>query len=62
MIGRSEKYFYWIIFLVKIVCFMHVLRWLGVGRAEKNFKVGIFLNKTLLGLGNLGYRKQATVL
>ena len=24
------------------VCFMHVLRRLGVGRAEKNFRVGIF--------------------
>ena len=29
-------------FLVKNVCFMHVLRWLGVWRAEKNFvRVGL---------------------
>ena len=32
--GRSVKKFY-IIVLVKNVCFMHVLHWLGVGKAEK---------------------------
>ena len=39
------------------MCFVHVLHRLGVGRAEKNFRVGIFLNKNLLGYG---YRKQTT--
>ena len=34
-VGKSVKKKICIIFLVKNVCFMHVLRWLGVGRAEK---------------------------
>ena len=34
-VGRSVKKIFCIIFLVKIVCFMHVLRWFGVGRAKK---------------------------
>ena len=33
-VGRSVKYFL-INFLVKNVCFMHVLRCFGVGRAKK---------------------------
>ena len=32
-VGRSVKEFFWIIFLVKNLCFMHVLRRLGVRRA-----------------------------
>ena len=35
MVGRSVKFFFFIILLVKNVCLMHVLRWLGVGRVEK---------------------------
>ena len=34
-VGRSAKKKICIIFLVKNVCFMHVFRWFGVGRAEK---------------------------
>ena len=34
-VGRSVKRFFWLIFLVKNVCFMHVFRWLGVGRVKK---------------------------
>ena len=35
-VGRSaKKFFFCIIFFVKNVCFMHVLHWLGVGKAEK---------------------------
>ena len=36
-VGKSVRifFFFCIIFLVKNVCFMHILRWLVVGRAEK---------------------------
>ena len=49
IVGRSEKNLFFLhYFLVKDVCFMHVFRWLGVGRAKKNFWVEIFLNNNLL--------------
>ena len=49
-VGRSVKIFFFaLLFFVKNVCFMHVLLQLGVGREEKNCRVGIFLNKNLLG-------------
>ena len=37
---------------------MHVLLRLGVAEGRKNIRVGIFLNKNLLGYG---YRKQTTL-
>ena len=48
MVGRLVKKDIWIIFLVKNVfyaCFRLIGRWEG----GKNFRVGIFLNKNLLG-------------
>ena len=30
---------------------MHVVSWLGAGKAEKNLRVGIILSKNLIGKG-----------
>ena len=41
--------FFCIIFLVKNVRFVHVFMLIGSWEGGKNFRVGIFLNKNLLG-------------
>ena len=48
-VGRTVKKHFFIIFLVKNVCFMHVLRLIGSWEDRKNFGVGNFLYKNLLG-------------
>ena len=54
--GEVGRQFFSLFFGQKCVlyaCFTLIWSWMG----EKNFRVGIFLNKNLLGLG---YRKQTT--